>query len=151
MTFDTAAATALMQAVQSHAQQLGIFRGGVALHAPISTPPNDLAAWITLDDMQPVVSSGLAAVSIMVTLQVHVTMSLNTRPLDSVDPVVLGAVAVLLNAYAGAFTLGGLVREVDIFGGLKASAGYVLFENNPLRAVEITLPMIVNDAWTEVP
>lgn len=151
MTFDAAASTALMQAVQSHAQKLGVFRGGVGLRAPISTPPNDLAAWITLDAVDPVVSSGLAAVSIKVTLLVHITMSLNTRPLDAVDPAVLGASAVLMNEYAGNFTLGGLVREVDIFGGLKAQAGYVMFEENPLRTVEITLPMIVNDAWTETP
>lgn len=151
MSFDQAAAKALMQSVQSHAQQLGLFKGGISLHAPISTPPNDLAAWITLESAEPVVSSGLAAVSIHVTLLVHITMSLNTRPLDDVDPAVLGAAAVLMNAYSGAFTLGGLVREVDIFGGLKAEANYLLYEGNPMRTVQVTLPMIVNDAWTEAP
>lgn len=150
MTFDTAAAKALLQAVQSHAQELGIFTGNVSVHAPLSTPPNDLACWITVESAQPVVSSGLSAVSIRVTLLIHVTMSLNSRPLDNVDPAVLGAAAALMNAYAGDFTLGGLVREVEIFGGLKAQAGYVMFEGNPLRTAEITLPVIVNDAWQEV-
>jgi hypothetical protein len=151
MSFDAAAGKALMQAVQSHAQQLGVFRGGVALHAPISTPPNDLAAWITLGPVAPVISSGVAAVSIQVTLLIHLTMSLNTRPLDDVDAALLGAAAVLMNAYATSFTLGGLVREVDIFGGMKAEPGYLLYEGNPMRTVEIALPMIVNDAWQETP
>ena len=73
------------------------------------------------------------------------------KPLDGVDPAVLGAVSVLLAAYAGDFTLGGLVREVSIFGGLQAQPGYMDFGGKPLRAVEITVPVIVNDAWDEVP
>ena len=101
--------------------------------------------------VRPVLSSGLAAVSIEVTFVVHVTSSLLQRPLDGVDPGVLGAVSTLLAAYAGDFTLGGLVREVNIFSGLQAQPGYMDFGGKPLRAVEITIPCIVNDAWTESP
>lgn len=150
MTFDAAASRALFSAVSSHAKSLGIFKA-VATHTPMSPPPNELAAWIILGPVQPVPSSGLAAVSIQVTFLIYVTSSMLQKPLGDIDPGVLGAVSLLMNAYAGAFTLGGLVREVNIFGGLKAEPSYMDFEGKPLRVMEITLPMIVNDAWVEVP
>ena len=151
MTFDKAAAQALFDALRSHAMELGIFHGRVNTHAPLAPSGEDVSAWITLGIVRPVQSSGLAAVSIEVTFVIHVTSSLLQRPLDGVDPAVLGAVTTLLAAYAGDFTLGGLVREVSIFGGLQAQPGYMDFGGKPLRAVEITLPCIINDAWDEVP
>ena len=151
MTFDKAAAKALFDAMQSHALATGLFRERVNVHAPLNEPGNDVSAWITLGRVRPVMSSGLAAVSIEVTFVIHVTSSLLQKPLDGVDPAVLGAVSVLLAAYAGNFTLGGLVREVSIFGGLQAQPGYMDFGGKPLRAVEITVPVIVNDAWNEAP
>lgn len=151
MTFDAAAAKTLMQAIQSHAQKLGVFKGGINLHAPLTNVSPDLACWIILDDLTPTPESGLPVVSIIVNMLVLITMSLNTRPLDDVDPAVLGAATVLLNEYANNFTLGGLVRDVEVFRGLKAVAGYSLITGEPYRHVEITLPMIVNDAWTEAP
>lgn len=151
MSFDQAAAKALLVAVQSHAMKLGLFGSRVALHAPLNNPPADLAAWITLESAAPTVESGAAAVSIEVTLLVHLTMGTNSRPLDEVDPALLGAAAVLLDEYSTNFTLGGLVREVGIFKGLKVAFGYVMYGGSPLRTAEITLPMIVNDAWTESP
>lgn len=149
MAFDQAAAKALFGAMQSHALSLGIFRERVNTHDPLNDPGNDLSCWITLGPVVPVSSSGLAAVSIEVTFMIHLTSSLLQKPLDGVDPAVLGAVTILLGAYAGDFTLGGLVREVNIFGGLRAQPGYMDFGGKPLRAVEITVPCIVNDAWTE--
>ena len=149
MTFDAAAATALFSALRSHAMTLGLFGRRVAAHAPLSTPGEGLSCWITAGPLTPVTSSGLAAVSIELTVLVHITASMNQKPLDPVDAAVVAAASTLMAAYAGDFTLGGLVREVNIFGGLKADLSYVLFEDKPFRLAEITLPMIVNDAWTE--
>lgn len=150
MTFDKAAATALSEAIKSHAMTLGLFERQVITHAPLSTPGNGLSCYIELGPVVPVVSSGLAAVSIEVTYMIHVLSSMNQKPVDKVDADMLGAVSLLMNAYAGAFTLGGLVREVNIFGGLKADLGYMLFEGKPFRSAEIILPVVVNDAWPEV-
>jgi hypothetical protein len=150
VTFDAAACTALFSALSSHAKSLGLFGRSVATHAPLSTPGEGLSCWITAGPLVPVVSSGLAAVSIELTVLVHITASMNQKPLDAVDASVVAAASVLMSAYAGAFTLGGLVREVNIFGGLKADLSYVLFEGKPFRLAEITLPMIINDAWNEV-
>ena len=150
MSFDAAAASALFSALKSHAMSLGIFGRRVITHAPLSTPGAGLSCYIELGPAVPVTSSGLAAVSIEVTFLVHILAPLNAKPVDEVEADILGATAVLLNAYAGDFTLGGLVREVSIFSGLKADPAYVLFEGAPFRAQEITLPVIINDAWAEV-
>lgn len=150
MTFDKAAGNALIAAVKSHAQALGIF-DRVITHAPLNAPGGGLSCYIELGPAVPVTSSGLAAVSIEVTLLIHILASLNTKPIDQVDGDVLGASVVLMNAYCGDFALGGLVREVNIFGGMKADPAYLILQDKPFRATEITLPLVVNDAFPEVP
>src|SRR5579859_1458875 len=150
MSFGKAEATALFAALKSHAMSLGLFGRSVITHAPLNAPGTGLSCYITLGPVAPVISSGQAAVSIEVTFLVHVLSPMLAKPTDSVDPDLLGAVSVLMSAYVNDFTLGGLVREVNIFNGLKADPGYLVFEDKPFRAVEITLPVIVNDAWTEV-
>jgi len=146
--FDAAAARALFSAVKSHAQSLGIFKE-VLTHTPMNAPPNGLNVYMTLGPVVPVTSSGMAAVSLQVTFMVYVTSSMLQKQIDDIDPAVLGAVSLLMNAYANDFQLGNLIRNVEIFKGLRAEPGYLDFEGKPLRVVEITLPMIVNDAWVE--
>jgi hypothetical protein len=140
---------ALFDALKSHAMSLGVFDQRVATHAPLSTPGNGLSCWFTGGPLVPVPSSGLAAVSVELTVMAHITASLNQRPLDAVEAQVIGAASLLLAAYAGDFTLGGLVREVNIFGGLRAQPSYVLFEDKPFRLCEVSVPMVINDAWVE--
>src|ERR1017187_10803209 len=106
MSFDKTAAKALFDALTSHALKLGIF-GRVNQHEPENTPGKGLSCSITLGLIAATTSSGLASVSGTITFQVRIWSSLMQKPLDAVDPDVLGAVSVLLNAYSGAFTLGG--------------------------------------------
>jgi hypothetical protein len=66
----------------------------------------------------------------------------------------LAAVDDLCGAYCGDFTLGGLVRNVDIFGAngqsLDVRAGYLAQDGALQRVMTIWLPCIVNDLWEEV-
>ena len=150
MTFDAAAAKALIEAVKSHAQTLGVF-DRVTIHAPENAPGSGLSCWFTLGDVVPVQSSGLGAVSIEVTLTAHIVTSMLQKPMGAVEWNMLGAVSLLMNAYAGDFNLGGLVRDVNIFAGLKADLGYLDFQEKSFRIAEITIPLVVNDAWVEAP
>jgi len=78
---------------------------------------------------------------------VQVFSSLLQRPLDGVDPQILAALVTLVNEYSGNFTLGGLVRNVDLFG-MRAEAGYIPdFEGKPFRVINLTLPLVVNDMF----
>ena len=145
--FTAAQAKALFTAVQSYAEQLGIFQG-VDLHEPWNPPGNRLFCSINLGTVRPVMSSGLAAVSLQVVLVVRVWSSALQKPLDNIDPEVLSAACSLMGAISGGFTLGGTVRDVELMA-MSAQPAYVDFEGKPFRVIEISLPIIVNDAFAE--
>lgn len=144
MTFDAAAAKALFAALTSHAKGLGIFER-VNSHEPDSTPGSGLSCSITLGPVTAdPAASGLDAMSGEIQFAVRIWSSMMQKPLDAVDPDVLGAVFVLLGAYAANFTLGGTVRDVNVLA-LKAQPAYLNHEGKEFRVIEITLPIVIND------
>lgn len=139
---------ALFSEVRSRAKALAVFPAVIG-HDPESSPPKGLSCSVMLGPVKPVTSSGLAAVSLQVTLMIHVFNWASRRPLDEIDPDVLWATCSLMGAFAGDFTLDGTVREVDLFA-MTADPGYVDFDGAKYRAMVITLPLIFNDAFEEV-
>jgi hypothetical protein len=146
--FTAADAEALFSAIRSKAKQLAIFTATIG-HDPENAPPPGVSCSIALGPVKPVLSSGLGAVSGQVTLMVHVWDFASKRPLDKVDPEVLAATCSLMGAFAGGFTLGGTVREIDLFA-MTATPGYVDFADKEYRAMVISLPVIINDMFEEV-
>lgn len=147
-------AKGLFTAVQDHALTLGLFER-VNGHEPANAPGNGLTCSVQLMKIGPVpAASGLAVVAARLELLVRVYNPTLQQPYDDIDPAVLDAGSQLIGAYAGAFTLGGILRDVDIFGAhgaaLAGVAGYVTIDGNTYRTVDVTLPMIVNDLWSEV-
>ena len=71
------------------------------------------------------------------------------RPVGRSEKVVLAAACSLLAAYSGAFTLGGNVRDLDPLS-ISAQPRYMTMEGHTFRVYEITLPIVVNDLWSEV-
>lgn len=149
VTLDQAAGVSLFAAVESVALRTGLF-ARVNTHQPLNAPGVKLSCSIVLGPVVPDTGSGLAAVSLDVTFMVRVFSPMNARPLDDIDPAVLGAVSVLMGAYSAGFTLGGLVREVDLMR-MRAEPAYLLQDGKEFRTMAITLPVIWNDAWTEAP
>lgn len=145
--FTPAQATALFTDIQSYAQELGIFQG-VDLHDPWNAPGNQLFCSINLGMTRPVTSSGMASVSGQVTLVIRIWSSALQKPLDGIDPGVLSAVCSLMGAFAGGFTIGGTVRNIDLFA-MSAQPAYVDFEGKPFRVAEINLPIVINDLFAE--
>lgn len=150
----TLATNDIVNAVVSHALQLGVF-SQVNAHEPKNAPSNGLACAIWADRIGGIRRSGLDSVSARLALSVRIHMPMASEPADEIDTVVLGAVDVLFTAYCGDFTLGGLVRHVDIFGAegapLDAVFGYITVDGGEYRVATISLPLIVNDLWTEAP
>ncbi len=76
------------------------------------------------------------------------------EPQDSIDPAILTAVTILLGDYAGHLTLGATVRAIDLIGmhgtPLSAQAGYITIGQQMSRVIEITLPILINDMWSEI-
>lgn len=148
-------ATAILAAVQSHALASGLFER-VNGHEPKSAPGNGLTCAVWVQDLRPVAAaSGLATSSARLECQVRVYSNMLAEPQDAIDPRLLGAVDALLTAYHGDFELGGLVRNVDVFGEhgdqLGAKAGYLPQDNRLYRVMDITLPLICNDLWSQIP
>lgn len=136
----------------SHAMGLGLFER-VNEHEPKNAPGHGLSCAIWADRIAFIRSSGLASGSARLVFNIRFYSNINQAPDDAIDPTMLNAVDRLFAAYAGDFTLGGLVRQVDLLGAhgvpLEAVAGYLLVEGGEYRVMTIVLPLIVNDLWTE--
>jgi hypothetical protein len=146
VTFDAAAATALFQALESHALSLNLFRR-VNLHEPENAPGEGLSCSITLGSVTASGNlSGLKAVSGTITFQVMIFNPMQQKPLDGIDPAILAAVSQLLAAYSGNFTLGGTVRDIDLLS-LRAEPAYVESDGKPFRVEQISVPIVVDDLW----
>lgn len=139
--------------VTSHAQESGRF-GQVLKHEPVSGPGSGLtyAVWVT--DLAPVPSSsGLASTTARLELAGRIYIPADTQPEDDVDDQLTGATDALMTAYSGGFTLGGNVRCIDLLGAygaaLRARYGYLPIDSTTYRIATMTIPIIVNNAWTQ--
>lgn len=145
--------TAILNALRSHAASLGVFEHVVG--HPLTNPPaSGLACAIEFVRLKPARSSGVAVTSAVVSFSASIYLPLQTDPGDDIDPTILGAADLLINAYSGDFELGGNVRNVDLLGqeteGLTANGGYAKPGDVTYRAVIVNIPLIVNDVWAQV-
>lgn len=143
----------LTNAVVSHAMALGVFER-VNSAPPANAPGNGLTYACWADRIRPSRSSGLSATSANVMFMARLYKPVESLPQDELDPDLVRALDVLLAAYCGDFDLGGLIRCVDIRGmdgtPLDVNAGWARFDEGPVyRVLDITLPLIINDAWEE--
>jgi hypothetical protein len=151
MALDT---SAILDALVSHAQASGVFEQ-VNGHEPKNAPTTKgLTAAVWIDRIEPLAAaSGLAATTARLAVNLRIYSSMRMEPEDAIDPNIAAAVSVLFTAYSGDFTLGGLIRNVDLLGqfgiGLHAQAGYLEQDRVMYRVMTITLPLIVNDAWDQ--
>ncbi|PXY27434.1 hypothetical protein [Prauserella muralis] len=146
----------LVEAVRSHAMRLGIFTG-TAGHEPKKAPGHELFLAVWAQRIEPLPQrSGLASTAGLVTLIVRIFQGFIAQPEDGIDPRVMQAVNALFLAYSGDFDLGGRVAEVDLLGqyspgGLFAQAGYLSQDGKNYRVMTITLPLVINDLWSQNP
>lgn len=154
MSFDQAAVLDLLDKVTSKMETLGIFED-VTQHEPKSPPVNGITAAVWVQSIAPVGrASGLSATSGIVLLYVRVYTNFLQMPLDGIDPDILTATTTVMSAFSGGFSLGGSVRAIDLLGmygqGMSAQAGYADLNKTMYRIMTVTLPVIINDLWTQV-
>lgn len=145
----------ILDAVETHALASGYFQA-VNGHEPKSAPQNGLTCAVWVEQIGPARGgSGLSSTSTRLALFVRLYTPMIQEPEDAIDPALMDALDALMAAYSGDFTLGGLVRQVDLLGiygdPLGASAGYLTTSGAEYRVMTITLPLVVNDLWSQAP
>lgn len=150
MSLDT---NGIFDALTSHAASLGIFEI-VQMHEPKMSPGSGLCFALWCASISPS-RSGLNSTSVQVVFEARIYVSMLQEPQDGIDSTIMSAVDALMDAYNGDFDLGNEVRNIDIFGEegtkLTAVAGYINQDNKLYRVMTITIPVIVNDVWSQVP
>ena len=146
---------AILEAVESHAAALGRFER-VNRHEPKNAPGTGLTAAIWVQSIAPAaLASGLAVTAALLVVNVRIYTNMLAEPQDAIDPSMVAAVDSLMTAYSGDFTLDGLVRNVDLLGQhgtpLSAQAGYLEQDKKMFRVVTLTVPLVVNDVWSQTP
>jgi hypothetical protein len=144
----------ILDAVESHAMASGYF-AQVNGHEPKSPPTSGITCAVWVEQIGPARGgSGLNSTSSRLALFVRLYSSLIQQPADAIDPDLMTALDTLMAAYSGDFTLGGLVRHVDLLGAygdpLGARAGYLAEGGAEYRVFTITLPLIVSNLWEQV-
>lgn len=144
---------AVLDGIVSNALQLGVF-DKVNTHEPKMAPGHGHIAAIWADRIEPRGQfSGLSSTSVVSVFMFRIFQNMMKEPQDEIDPVLMETTDVLLTQYSQDFTLGGAVREIDLLGEagtpLSAQAGYVNQDGKIYRIMDITIPVIINDAFAQ--
>ncbi len=143
---------AILDLIVSHAASLGFF-DTVNTHEPKNPPGRGITASIWFESQRPVITSGLNSTSVQMEWNIRLQTSSITEPADLIDTNLIDAMDALLDAYNGDFSLGGLVRQVDVFGSaghpLQSKSSYLEQGGSQYRLIDITLPIIINDVWDQ--
>lgn len=153
MTFNQAAINAVYASAVSVAKGLGPFET-VIQHEPKSKPVSLPALAVWTQRIVPVAAvSGLASTSGRLSLRARIYLNWLGKPEDKIDPELVRLTSLLLGAYSGGFTFGGEVMEIDLLGAygesLSADAGYIEHDGSLYRVMEINLPVVIDDLWTQ--
>lgn len=152
--FNDAAINGVLDRVVSYCLATGRF-SAVNQHEPKSAPASPLGCAVWVQSIGPVRSSGQAATTGLLLLDVRIYQPFLTEPYDYIDPNVLAAVTDLMGAFSGDFDFdqNWNVRCVDLLGMsgqvLSAQAGYVEISKGMYRVMTINLPIIINDMFAQ--
>lgn len=144
---------AVFDAITSHAARLGMF-DNITTHEPKSAPGRGLTFACWCGPIRPAPGkSGLAATTARVEHLARLYTSMIADPPDAIDPQLQMACDALFTALAADFTLGGVVRNIDLLGEsgdpLRSEPGYINQDGKLLRVITIFVPTIHNDAWNQ--
>lgn len=147
---------ALYAQLTSPLKALGAFKAGVTAHEPMGPPAGSPAAalWWSGGPEPARGLSGLGATTLRLEFTVRVYLSF-TRATDNVDPQLMALVSQVAGVFSGDFTLDGEAMQVDLLGAygspLAGRPGYLNFGDHEFRIADVTVPVIIDDAWEQVP
>jgi hypothetical protein len=154
VNFNDVAIGQVFDKIVSYAMATGRF-DVVNQHEPKNSPGTGMTCALWVQSISPTRTSGLAMTSGVVMLNARVYTSFRSQPFDMIDPNVMSATCDIIGALSGDFDLGGVanVRAVDLLGmagtPMQATAGYVEIDKQMLRVMTITIPVLVNDMFSQ--
>lgn len=139
----------IRQAIQSHAQALGVFEV-VTLHEPKNAPPQGMTMAIMGQGRAPIPElSGQNVTSYRVELIARQYDNMLSEPQDGIDIDMETAAELFYDALSRDVTLGGLVMQIDILPAYGAAlswrAGYIPVDQKMYRAIDHVVPVILAD------
>ena len=152
MTTLTLNPDAVLGKLASIGQATGLFiGGGVKRYEPRGQPPNGLTLSLISGPMRPIRSSGLNNASLRWQIDGMIYLPMKVDPPDDIDVRLTKAAAGYLQALCAQFTLGGLVRCIDVFGSdgeeLNATPGYLEANDKTYRVERLMIPLLINQKW----
>ena len=151
MTADSSLPRKLINAVASDAQSLGWF-DNVITHEPKSAPSENMIYAVTAMQVTPYLS-GLVSTTLRVELAGRIYVNMLREPQGDIDGDLMQAAWDLFARYSSGFTLGGLIRNVDLLGEagqpLDLHFGYVPIDKRLYRSAEFTITIICNDVMDQ--
>lgn len=146
---------AIRNALVSHAKRLGGIDTATGAEPEEGPTQGQVHYAVWYDRISPAPgASGLDATAVRLAYVGRLYVALGARRLEDAELRIGEAVDRLLAAYSGDFTLGGLVRNVDLQGAhgapLEVAFGYQRIGDAQFRVATFTLPLIVNNVWEQV-
>ena len=146
------ASASVLNKLISHVKRVGVLKNVLA-HEPKSAPPFGTASVFLREVRAIQQGSGLNKTNALVVWNVRLYQNMLKEPQDEIDTGLLDTMDLLLTSFNQDFTLEGAVKSVDILGisgvGLGAEAGYVEIDRKMYRIIDITLPLLMNNVWTQ--
>jgi hypothetical protein len=144
----------ILDAMVSHAQGTGYF-SQVNEHESRQAAFEGLSCEIWIEMIRPVKTSGLATTTILLQFQVRIYIGTQQEPYDGIESNLAQALDALMRDYIQDFELGGLIRNVDVFGaysgGIMARTGFVNHDGKEFRVFSVNVPLVVDDVWDQSP
>lgn len=152
MSTPTNFVTTLIAAVASDAQQTGWFES-VGTEEPKTAPTSAIHFATWLMKASPVKTSDLVSTSFRIELAGRIYINMLREPTGTIDSELSSTAWDLFGRYSSGFTLGGLIRQVDLFGAegepLAVQFGYVNIDHRLYRIADVTIPLIADDCFDQ--
>lgn len=149
---------AIMAALETLFSKIGIFTQAVHKHEPRRAPGNGLSMSLAAGPIhaEPQ-ASGMASVAVLWTVHGRLWLPALKEPLWVIEMELIKAAWAVMGALCRSFTLGGLVRNVDLLGmygqggPIGGQPGYLDIDSKQFRVMDIMIPMLIGDLTSEVP
>lgn len=146
------ASKTVLNTVADHARTTKLFKT-VNTHEPKDAPNGVHCAFYVAGIRTDPARSGANITSAVITIMGRIYLNMLSDPQDAIDPDIAAATDALFAAYNTDNTLASNAMTIDLLGmsgqALSAQAGYIDIGGTKFRSMDILIPVIVADAWTQ--